>query len=313
MPHQPADATRGLRTSLLGLVVNCAMVVIKLTAGIVGHSYALVADAVESSLDIFGSFVVWHGLRISARPADAGHPYGHGRAEALAGMIVAMMLFAAAIGIAVEAFREIASQHGNPAPFTLPVLIGVVVVKEAMFRIVGRVGREIGSGAVVADSWHHRSDAITSATAAVGISVTIIGGEPYAAADECAALLASGIILLNACRLIRQPLHDLMDSHPPEIVEQARKVAVGVAGVAGVEKVLARKIGLRYLVDMHIEVEPEMSVRQAHHLAHQVKNAIRQTMLNVQDVLIHIEPHRPMSHSPSPDADPDLEDDRHSG
>lgn len=289
--HSAAERNaRGQRLSLLGLVVNSVLVAVKLAAGIVGNSYALIADAVESSLDILSSFIVWRGLRVAAKPADAEHPYGHGRAEALAGMVVAIMLAGAAILIALGAFRELMSPHPPPAWYTLVVLIGVVVVKETMFRIVDRGGRELGSSSLRADSWHHRSDAITSAAAAIGIAIAVMGGEAYSVADEAAALFASGIILFNAFRLGRQPVEELMDTHPPEIVARARTVAAGVADVGAVEKVFARKVGLSYLLDMHVEVDPEMTVRASHRVAHEVKDAIRTAMPNVQDVLVHIEP-----------------------
>jgi cation diffusion facilitator family transporter len=291
--HTADGLSHGARASLFGLLVNCAMVAGKLTAGIVGHSYALVADAVESSLDIFGSFVVWRGLRIAARPADADHPYGHGRAEALAGIVVAAMLFLAGVGIAFGAIREMRAPHPVPAPFTLIVLVGVVVLKEVMFRYVQRVAHETGSGAVSADAWHHRSDAITSLAAALGITVALVGGERWAHADELAALLAAGIIIFNAWLLGRQPLSELMDKHPVELVENARRVARDVAGVAAVEKTRARKIGLQYFVDMHIEVDEHMTVRDAHALAHRVKDEIRAALPVVQDVLVHVEPFNP--------------------
>ncbi len=282
---------QGTRASLIGLLVNCLFVAGKLTAGILGHSYALVADAIESSLDIFGSFVVWRGLRIAARPADEGHPYGHGRAESLAGMIVALMLLGAGIGIAIGALHGLREPQPVPAPFTLVVLVAVVLVKELMFRFVHGVAATTGSGAVRADAWHHRSDALTSAAAAVGISIALIGGERYAHADEWAALVAAGAIIFNAYLLSRQPLGELMDAHPAEVTEAARRVATTVPGVAAVEKVLARKSGLRYLIDMHVEVDPHMTVRDAHGVAHAVKDAIRARMPRVQDVLVHVEPH----------------------
>jgi len=308
-PEQPACGASpqgyrlGARTTLLGLMVNSGLALIKLLAGLLGHSYALVADAIESMADIFGSLVVWHGLRVASRPADAGHPYGHGRAEPLAALVVSMMLFGAAIGIAIEAVREILRPHHAPAAFTLWVLLGVVTVKELLFRFVGRVGRALGSGAVTADAWHHRSDAITSAAAAIGISIALIGGEGYEPADDWAALLASGVIFANAWRLMRVPLHELMDAEPVYIIERVRKVALQVPGVRDVEKIFARKIGLRYRVDLHVEVDPDMSVRQAHELSHGVKDTICGAMPEVEDVLIHIEPHD-LHRPPDPDYRP---------
>lgn len=282
---------RGMRAAILGLLVNAALAIAKLVAGLLGHSHALVADAVESLADIFGSIAVWSGLKIASRPADVDHPYGHGKAEALAALFVALLLLAAAAGIAVESIREIITPHQSPAAYTLWVLLGVVAVKEGMFRIVRRIAKSENSNAVLADAWHHRSDAITSAAAAVGISVALIGGQGYEPADDWAALFASAVIVINAVRLISAPLRELMDAEPVEIVAEARSVAANVPGVVGVEKVFARKSGTRYWIDMHIEVDPEITVSRAHGVAHDVKNAIRKRMPRVQDVLVHIEPH----------------------
>jgi len=277
---------------VIGLVANTGLAFVKLVAGLLGNSYALIADAVESMADILASAVVWHGLNIASRPADREHPYGHGRAETLAALIVALMIIGAGVGIAVGAIGQITSPlpHDSPAFFTLWVLLGVVVVKETMFRVMQRVSSEVDSAAVMSDAWHHRSDAITSAAAAIGIGLAVFGGQRYATADDWAALFASGVILFNGARLTRRPLRDLMDTQPAEIVDRARAVAATVHCVEGVEKVFARKSGMRYLLDMHIEVAPEMSVRRAHAIAHQVKQEIRAAMPTVMDVLVHIEP-----------------------
>jgi cation diffusion facilitator family transporter len=290
MSSPDLDNARGLRLSLAGLFINGGLAIIKLITGVVGHSYALIADAVESMADIFGSLVVWGGLRIARQPPDEDHPYGHGKAEALAGLVVALMLIGAAIGISIEAVREIIAPHHAPAAYTLWVLLGVVAVKEVLYRIGRRIARDSRSSAVLADAWHHRSDAITSLAAAIGISIALIGGAGYEPADAIAALFASAIILFNALRLMRPPLRELMDTEPPHITQQARDIARGVVGVVDVEKVLARKSGTRYWVDMHVEVDGSISVHDAHELAHQVKDAVRQAMPRVQDVLIHIEP-----------------------
>ncbi len=296
-PDSPATAhfpvlLRGARASLVGLIVNVLLVAGKLTAGLLGHSYALVADAVESSLDVFGSFVVWRGLRIAAVPADDKHPYGHGRAEPLAGIIVAMMLFVAGVGITAGAVHELFTPAEVPEAYTLVVLLAVVAIKEGMYRYAGRVARQTGSATVNIDAWHHRSDAITSLAAALGISVALVGGPRYAHADELAALVAAAIIVLNAWLLARQPLGDLMDTHRPQVADRSRSVAESVPGVAAVEKIRTRKTGLRYLIDMHVEVDPAMPVREAHAVAHDVKDAVCRAMPDVQDVLVHLEPHR---------------------
>ncbi len=275
---------------MTGLLINVALAITKLLAGLLGNSYALIADAVESMADIFGSFVVWGGLRISALPRDETHPYGHGKAEPIAAFIVSLMLFGAGVGIAIEAIQEVIKPHHAPKPFTLAVLIGVVLVKEGLFRFVHGVAQEGGSGAVMADAWHHRSDAITSAAAFIGISIALIGGPGYEAADDWAAMFASGVILFNAWRLIQSPLHELMDREPTELVSYVRTLAAKVTGVQGVEKVFARKVGTHYWVDMHVEVDPEMSVLHAHAIAHEVKERIREAVPAVIEVLIHVEP-----------------------
>jgi len=282
-----------MRISILGLTASAVLAIVKLLAGLAGNSYALVADAVESMADIFASAVVWSGLRIAARPPDRDHPYGHGKAEPLAALIVALMLVGAGVGIALQAVREIITPQHAPAGFTLWVLLGVVLVKEGLFRIMRRVARSTQSTAVLTDAWHQRSDAITSAAAALGISVALVGGEGYEAADDWAALFASAVILYNAWRLARQPLRELMDAEPTEIIEQVRAVAAAVPGIEGVEKVFARKSGMRYLVDMHVEVDPDIPVREAHRLAHDAKDAILAAVPTIQDVLMHIEPHLP--------------------
>lgn len=290
MNHSQTNLAQGARVSLAGLLLNVGLAAIKLMAGLIGQSFALVADAVESSLDVIGSLVVWRGLRIAGRPADSDHPYGHGRAESLAGMLVAIIMLVAGVGIAAEAIRGLLSPKDTPAPFTLAVILAVVAIKESMYQYARRVARRTGSGAVLIDAWHHRSDAITSAAAAIGLTIAIVGGPAYAQADNWAALVAGGVIVFNAYCLLRGPLRDLMDTRPREVVDRARVVAAGVPGVAGVEKILARKSGVSYLVDMHVEVAPEMTVDTAHGIAHAVKDAVRGAIPEVQDVLVHIEP-----------------------
>ncbi len=276
----------------MGLLVNTALAVIKLIAGVVGNAYALVADAVESGADIFSSMVVWRGLRIASREADEDYPFGYGKAEALASAIVSLMLLGAAVGIAVEAVREILTPHHTPAPFTLIILVGVVVVKEVLFRKVVAVGEEVGSTAVKADAWHHRSDAITSIAAFIGISIALVGGPGWESADDWAALFAAGIIVFNAVRLLRPAIHDIMDRHPgSELESRISDAALGTPDVRAIEKVRIRKVGLTYQVDLHVQADPAMSLHQAHLLSGRVKGAIRGAVPEVQSVLIHMEPH----------------------
>ena len=285
--------TRSLRTTFLGLAVNTVLTAVKFAAGILGNSHALVADAVESMADIFSSIVVWRGIVIASEPADEDHPYGHGKAEPVAAAIVSTMLLIAAGWIVIHAVGEIREPHLSPAPFTLMVLVAVVLVKESLFRFALRESISVESSAVHTDAWHHRSDVITSLAAAVGISVALIGGKGYEAADDVAAVLASGIIAWNGWRLLRQALNELMDRSPSAaVVEHIRKLAEAAPGVERVEKCLVRKMGYHYYVDMHVEVDPEMTVQRAHEIAHGVKDRIRGASHAVRDVLIHIEPAR---------------------
>lgn len=279
-----------LRATAAGLLTNGLLAAIKLTAGIVGHSYALIADAIESAADVFSSLIVWRGMVVAHRPADAEHPYGHGRAETLAAGAVALMLLVAAVVIFAQSIREVLEPHGAPAPFTLFVLLGVVLVKEGLFRFVGGIGSSIESAAVTSDAWHHRSDAITSAAAALGISISLIGGGRFASADEYAAMFASLIIAYNGWRLLRPTLGELMEAEPVNVVERARQIAAAVPGIVRVEKCLARQLGYGFLLEMHLEVDAELSVRAAHELAHRAKDAIQAELPRVRDVSIHIEP-----------------------
>ena len=295
---------RSLRATFMGLAVNAVLTGAKFAAGIAGHSHALVADAVESMADIVSSIIVWRALVVAAEPADEDHPYGHGKAEPLAAASVSTMLLLAAGWIVLAALRAIAQPHPAPAPFTLLVLGAVIVIKEGLFRFVRREAASVQSTAVRTDAWHHRSDAITSLAAAIGISVALIGGKGYEGADDVAAIVAAGVIAWNGWRLLRPALNELMDTAPsPEVVGQIRRIGEGTSGVTRVEKCLVRKVGYYYFVDMHVEVDPNMTVQRSHEIAHGVKDKIRGQIPSVRDVLVHIEPARkaePAEASPSP-------------
>lgn len=286
-----AQPHRGIQTAQLGLLVNTGLALVKFVAGILGNSYALVADAVESTSDILSSAVVWGGLRIASREADDEFPFGYGKAEALAGAVVALMLLAASAGISIEAIREIRTPHHAPAPFTLVVLVAVVLVKETLFRRVFRVGDEEGSTAVKADAWHHRSDAITSVAAFIGISVALWKGEGWESADDWAALVAALVIAINALILLRPAVFDLMDRAPePDIVERVRLAALAVPDVMAIEKLKVRRAGTGLYVDLHVQSDPNLSLHAAHIVSGKVKSAIRGSVGRVHGVLIHMEP-----------------------
>jgi cation diffusion facilitator family transporter len=285
--------SRSIRWAQAGLLVNAVLVLVKFIAGIVGHANALVADAVESSADIFSSLIVWMGLSIAARPADEDHPYGHGKAEPLAAAVVSLMLLGAAVGISILAIREILTPHHLPAPFTLFVAAGVIIIKEALYRRVARVGRETGSTAVTADAWHHRADAVSSLAAFIGIGIALLGGRGWEAADDWAALLAAVLVAVNGIRTLRPAISGLMDEAPDRTVkERALQAAGSVSGVRNVENLNLRRSGLGYYVDLHVQADPEISLEDAHEIAAAVKYAIREAIPDAVNVLVHMEPYR---------------------
>jgi len=292
-PIKPHQAERGQKSTLVGIAVNIGLVLVKGTAGWLGNSYALIADAMESGTDIITSIFVWFGLRTAAKAPDEDHPYGHGKAEPMAAIVVALALVGAAILIAVQSIKNIQIPHETPAPFTLAVLAGVVVVKEVLFRRIAKVGAEVESSAVKADAWHHRSDAITSLTAFVGISIALIGGPGYESADDWAALLASGVIVFNAYLIFRPSFGEIMDEAPSgDWRNELETIALTVPQVRGIDKFRVRKTGFEYFVDLQVRVPGDLTVREGHAIAHAVKAAILQAKPAVYDVLVHIEPVR---------------------
>jgi cation diffusion facilitator family transporter len=297
-PATPAAALqRAIRAAQLGLLVNAGLAGVKLTAGIVGNSYALVADAMESTADVLASLLVWGGLAIAAQPADENHPYGHGKAESLAAAAVALMLLGAAAAIGIEAIREIRIPHTVPAPWTLAVLVAVVLVKGVLARRVSALGAGLDSRAVAADASHHLSDAITSAAAFVGIGIAVVGSRvtgdaSWAAADDWAALVAAAVIAYNGIELLRPAMHDLMDRMPGEdVVEPVRRAAQSVDGVLAIEKLIVRRAGTHLLVDIHVQADPATRLDAAHVLGGMVKSAIRGAIPRVSGVLVHMEPY----------------------
>ncbi len=286
-----AKAQQGVRAALVGMGVSAALGAVKIFSGVVGHSYALIADGVESLLDIASALAVWGGLKVSAADPNRRFPYGYGKAEALVGLLIAAGLLATALVLAVQSVREILQPHRAPAAWTLAVLAVVVIAKELLFRRLVRTASDIGSHAVESDAWHHRSDALTSLTAAVGISIALWGGPGYEAADDWAALFACGLIALNGGRLLRNGLREVLDAAPrDDTLERVRAIAGAVDGVAGIDDCRARRSGLGWLVDIHVEVDGELPVREGHRIAHAVKDALLAADLHVLDALVHIEP-----------------------
>ncbi len=286
------NSTKARQWALAGAGVNVVLSAGKIVAGVLGHSYALIADGIESSLDIVSSLVIWGGLRYAAKEADPDHPYGHGKAEPVSALIVSTALTGAALFLAVLSVQEIlAPSHAMPSAAGLVVLVAVIVVKEFMFRRVAAVGREIGSHAVHADAWHHRSDAVTSVAALIGILVARVGGPGWERADAWAALFACAVIGFKGYKLLKPALAEIMDAAPdPQIAERVRQAAAAVAGVADIEKCRVRKMGLDFYVDLHVGVNGTISVAAGHDIAHEVKDAVHAAEPRVADTLVHIEP-----------------------
>jgi cation diffusion facilitator family transporter len=300
MPQATAPQShtiRSIRAAQAGAATNALLAMAKITAGVVGTTYALIADGVESLADVASSLIVWGGVAVAARPADENHPYGHGRAESLAAAVVSVMLLGAAVFIAAESIAEIRTPHKFPASWTLIALLGVFAVKAMMAHRVSIVGAESGSRAVAADASHHLSDAITSAFAFVGISAALLGrhfggGPRWAAADDWAALASSLVIARNGNAMALAAMHDLMDRSPGEpVLAPLREAALGVPGVCAIEKLSARRVGTGYRVAVHVQAAPELSLADAHALGGRVKYAMSHVGLRIDSVLVHMEPY----------------------
>lgn len=286
---------KGLRTILTGVIINTLLAVTKIVSGILGNSYALIADGIESSTDIFSSLIVWGGLKISSRPADENHPYGHGKAESMAAFVVSSALLIAAFVIVIQSIREIITPHHLPETFTLFVLVGVVITKELLYRFVFKEGDKVNSTAMKADAWHHRSDALTSAAAFIGILIAVIGGEGYEMADDWAALVASGFIAYNGIRMMKFAIHEIMDSAPdPGYELKIRNIARESEGVVDIEKCFIRKSGTDFIIDIHVIVDAGISVARGHQIAHILKDKLINSNLSITSVMVHVEPDIPL-------------------
>jgi cation diffusion facilitator family transporter len=285
------NRNKAIRTAYLSIFGNMFLAFAKGIAGYFGNSYALIADAIESATDVFSSVLVLFGIRYSSKPADENHPYGHGRAEALVTFAVVGFLLVSATIIAYESIHNIVTPHKTPEKFTLIVLGSIVIIKEIFYRIVSKKSEDVNSSSLKADAWHHRSDAITSAMAFIGISIAIIFGPGYETADDWAALLASFFIIYNAYMIFRPALGEILDEHLYEdVILQIRDIAKTVDGVIDTEKCFVRKTGMTYLVDLHLTVDGKITVTEGHEIAHRLKDAIQHRIPEIADVLIHIEP-----------------------
>ncbi len=286
LPNKKAE-----KTAYLSIAGNAALALVKGITGYFGNSYALIADAIESSADVFSSIMVLFGIKYANRPPDENHPYGHGRAEPLITFLVVGFLVASATIIAYESIENIRTPHLAPEPYTLIVLAGVIILKEVFYRIVNNQSKKSHSSSLKADAWHHRSDAITSLMAFIGISIALIFGPGYETADDWAALLASGIILFNAYLILGPALGEIMDEQLyDDLVEKIRTLSATVEGVRNTEKCFVRKTGMTYHVDLHAIVDAQITVAEGHHISHLLKDKLMHELPELADVLVHIEP-----------------------
>ena len=284
-------AAKGIKSTLVGIIANLFLGLIKGTAGILGNSYALIADAIESFSDILTSIVVIIGLKISRKPADESHPYGHGKIETIATAFVSLCLLGAATVIAIESYKQINTPNVAPESFTLWVLVLTIAIKEVLFRYVEKVGNEVGSSAVHVDAWHQRSDSLTSIAAFIGISIALIMGRGYESADDYAALFAALIIFINAFLLFKPALYELIDSAPdPQLVLKVRELALMVEGVKGTHKCHIRKLGFDYFVELDVLCDGDLSIRDGHEIAHNVGEIIHEEMPIIAKIVVHVEP-----------------------
>jgi len=285
----PPDA--GLKTTLTGIVISTILAVIKALGGIFGNSYALIADAIESTTDIVTSGMLYIGLKWSGKPADDEHPYGHGKAEALISLGIALALCGAAVVISIESIQNIQTPHKAPKAWTLIILGVVIITKELLYRYVLKTGEELDSGAIKADAFHHRSDAISSGAAFIGITIGVLGGPGYEVADDWAALLAAVVIVINAWLIARPAIGELLDEElQPEMNIRLKELAAEVAGVEFVQKCHIRKMGLMSHADMHIWVNKDLTVARGHDIAHNVQDHIQAALPQFAFIHIHIEP-----------------------
>jgi len=280
-----------IKTTWSSILGNALFAIAKGITGVFGNSYALIADSIESTTDVFSSIFVLLGLKYANKPPDANHPYGHGKAEPLVTFAIVGFLVASATVIAYQSIEHIQTPHEIPEPYTLIVLAIIVVIKEFFYRVVSKKGDETKSTALKADAWHHRSDAITSLMAFIGISIALFLGKGYETADDWAALLASGFILYNAYQILRPALGEVMDEHMyDDMIDNIRKEAEKVPGVKETEKCLVRKAGMTFHVDLHVAVNAGITVKEGHNIAHRVKDRLLSEFPEIADVLIHIEP-----------------------
>lgn len=288
---QKANLKKAKKALIIGIFGNLFLAIIKGISGVLGNSFALIADSIESLTDVFSSFLLFLGFNYANKPPDKDHPYGHGRAEPLMTFVIVLFLGISAIIIAYESIIKIMTPHELPKPFTLYVLAGIIIIKELFYRFVSKTGKETKSTSINADAWHHRADAITSLAAFIGISIALYLGKGYEAADDWAALIACGIILYNAYLIFRPALREIMDENLyTDFIKDIRKITENTPGIIASEKCFVRKQGTQYIIDIHLIVNGNITVKEGHDIAHSVKNNLMIAFPDIIEVMTHIEP-----------------------
>lgn len=280
------------RAALLGLAINLSLGIVKLVGGILGSSFALISDAVNSLGDSLTSLVVLGGLWYAQRPPDEEHPYGHTRAEAVAASNVALLIIISALFVGWEAITRSEIHQQLPPVWTLWIAGGNVVIKLVLYDYKLRVGRRTKSSVIIANAWDHRSDAMCSLAVLIGLGVIRWGGPAYAGVDVVAALVVVVVIVWSGVELFRNSVSELLDPQADaELVQRVRERAMAVSKVRGIDKLWVRKTGVEYLVDIHIEVDGRLTVEEGHRIGHVVKEKLIQEFACLRDVLVHLEPY----------------------
>ncbi len=284
--------SQGARIAIASMVLSGLLAVAKLIAGWLAGSASVVADGVESAGDVLASGIVLLGLTIAARPPDKNHPYGHGRFETLTGLVTGLGLALAGAGIIWKSLQDIGLRHDPPASFALWPVAASVVLKSVMATLKLRVGHRIRSAALIADAWNDSVDILSGSVALLAVGLALYDPERFLAADHYGGAVIGCIVILLGVRVVHETSLTLMDTMPSEdMMADIRAAALKVPGALDVEKCYARKTGLRYHVDLHLEVDPELTVRRSHAIAEEVRNRVKGELAWVEDVLVHVEPY----------------------
>jgi cation diffusion facilitator family transporter len=278
--------------AILSMLVSAGLAATKITVGLSAHSAAVISDGLESAGDVLASGLVLLGLIIAAKPPDAQHPYGHGRVETLSALVVGMMLVISGSLISLRSLERIGESHQPLAAYAVWPLIGSIVIKSVLSATKRRFARRIHSSGLAADAWNDTVDVLSGAVALTGVGLAVFDPKTFAAADNLGGAGVGIIVIFLGIRVVRDTTLLLMDTMPnDDSMHQIRAVALSVPGARGIEKCFARKTGLRWHVDLHLEVDPDMSVLQSHELATEVRIKIKETLDWVADVLVHVEPY----------------------